>query len=228
MSQGAGQLIALECVDEVMLEAQAQQLYRWLHGRGVAIELTGEPTYGPVGAQIRLARQGRLQVDPASLALWETADRMDHLGQENGILSWLAAGRHVLCARYLLFSYACHLDHVELDWLQRINARCRRPDLTLFLDVDPAGGEGGERVRMERKGGKGEEAERLRRNYLAVIADARIRDALRGQPDMSEGEGAGRCGPADQYGSIVIVDAGAPADQAFEACRRQVASLLEL
>ena len=56
---GKGKLVALECIDDVTMGAQAQRLYRWLRGEGIAVELTGEPTYGPVGAQIRLFRQGR-------------------------------------------------------------------------------------------------------------------------------------------------------------------------
>jgi thymidylate kinase len=132
-----GRLIALECIDEAVLDRLVQRLYRWLGERGIAAEHTAEPTGGPVGAQIVLSRQGRLRIDPLSLALYDVADRMDHLGRPDGILSWLSKGRYVLCARYLAFSYACHLDRVDLDWLLKINARCSVPDLTLFLDVEP-------------------------------------------------------------------------------------------
>jgi len=132
-----GRLIALECVDEAVLETLIQRLYRWLGDRGIAAERTAEPTSGPVGAQIALSRRGRLRIDPLSLALYDVADRMDHLGREDGVLSWLSAGRYVLCAHYLAFSYACHLEHVDLDWLHKINARCRVPDLTLFVEVEP-------------------------------------------------------------------------------------------
>ena len=210
---GEGKLIVLECVDEATIEAQVQRLYRWLRGLGVAVEQTGEPTYGPVGAQIRLSQQGRLQIDPASLALFWTADRMDHLGHEDGILSWLADGRHVLCARYLLFSYAHQLDHVGLNWLRQINARCRRPDLTLFLDVGLV-----KRTRSPRTCSLASnpvisstpDLGWLKQNYLAII------DTLRS-------EGA----------KIVIVDAGTCADRAFTAtvfaaCQRQVVDLLGL
>ena len=199
-----GKLIVIESIDEAAIEAQAQRLYRWLRGRGAGVELTGEPTYGPVGAQIRLFQQGRLQIDPFSLALFWTADRMDHLGREDGILSWLADGRHVLCARYLLFAYACQLDCVELSWLRQINARCRRPDLTLFLDVDPVAS-------------ATPDAERLRQNYWTAM------DTLR-----REGESADWASP------IVVVDGGlgqstgVSADKVFETCRRQVVDLLEI
>ncbi len=132
-----GKLIALESIGAAVLEIQAQRLYRWLNGQGVSAEHTAEPTCGPVGTQILLNRLGRLHIDPLSLALYDVADRMDHLGRADGILSWLADGRYVLCTRYVCYSYARHLDHVDLDWLQKINARCRIPDLTLFFDLEP-------------------------------------------------------------------------------------------
>ena len=219
-----GKLIVLEGPDDAVIEAQTRRLVRWLRGQGIAVEQTGEPTYGPVGAQIRLFQQGRLQIDPHSLALLWTADRMDHLGREDGILSWLADGRHVLCARYLLFSYACQLDHVELDWLKRINARCRHPDLTLFLDVDPAqrarspnpcegssdygSPEPGVRSNL-RKG----EKEKLRQNYWTIM------DAL-------QREGGDVAWPSP----IVIVDLAVPSAKLdpSETCQRHVAELLGL
>jgi thymidylate kinase len=132
-----GKLVALECADETVLERQVQRLYRWLDRRGIAVEHTAEPTGGPVGAQLALVQRGRLSLDPLSHALYDLADRMDHLGRPDGMLAWLSEGRTVLCAHYVAFSYACHLDHVDLDWLVQINARCQVADLTLFLDVEP-------------------------------------------------------------------------------------------
>jgi dTMP kinase len=129
-----GKLIVLEGVDEALLSAQVERLYRWLRGEGIAVEQTGEPTRGPVGVLIRLHQQGRLQLDPASLSLLWVADRMDHLRREGGILDWLRQGRVVLCARYLLYSYAILGDQVELDWLCQINTLCRLPDLTLYVE----------------------------------------------------------------------------------------------
>ena len=131
---GQAKLIVLEGVDEISLYGRMGRLYRWLRAQGIAVEQTHEPTHGPGGTQIRLFQQGRLHLDPASLALLWTADRLDHLGREDGVLSWLGEGRHVLCARYLLFSYAAQLDELPLAWLRQINARCRAPDLTLFVD----------------------------------------------------------------------------------------------
>jgi thymidylate kinase len=134
-----GKLIALEGVDDQALDSQAETLYRWLHGLDIAVEKTCEPTNGPVGTQVQLHRQGRLHFTPGSLALLLMADRLDHLTREDGILAWLDGGRHVLCVHYLLSSYARLFDQVPLDWHRQINARCRTPDLTLYLDAPSAG-----------------------------------------------------------------------------------------
>jgi dTMP kinase len=134
-----GKLIVLEGVDDQALENQAESLYRWLHGLDIAVEKTREPTNGPVGTQVQLHCQGRLHLSPGSLALLLMADRLDHLTREDGILAWLESGHHVLCVHYLLSSYAGLFDQVPLDWHRQINARCRAPDLTLYVDATSAG-----------------------------------------------------------------------------------------
>jgi len=134
----AGKLIVLEGVDEATLDIQLERLYRWLCERGIRAAQTQEPTRGPVGALIRLARQKRLQFDPTTLALLWVADRLDHLGCEGGVRDWLGEGRVVLCARYVTYSLAVMADQVDVDWNQQINARCPLPDLTLYVEPPPS------------------------------------------------------------------------------------------
>jgi dTMP kinase len=133
-------LVALEGTDEMLLSALAERICRWLRDREIAAEQTLEPTQGPVGAQIRLAQQGRLQLPPASVALLEVADRLDHLTCPGGILAWLDERRVVVCVHYALFTYASHWRHLDGTWLRQINARCRPPDLTLFIDTPASPG----------------------------------------------------------------------------------------
>ena len=128
-----GKLIALEGPDHDLLERQAGDLCRWLEDLGLAVHQTGEPTGGPVGVQVRLHDQGRLAFPPQSLALLLVADRLDHLEKENGILSLLAEGHHVICVHYLLAAYTRLYDLVPLDWHRQINDRCRAPDLTVYI-----------------------------------------------------------------------------------------------
>ena len=129
----AGTLIALEGSDDGVLDTLLERLYRWLRGEGVPVERAEAPTRSPIGALLRLERQGRLCFDPACLALLWTADRLDQLGGEDGLRTSLAEGRVVLAARYLLHAYALLADRVDLAWLERINAPCDRPDLTLYV-----------------------------------------------------------------------------------------------
>jgi thymidylate kinase len=128
-----GKLIVLEGIDDGALGSLAEPLCRWLREQDVSVEHTREPTYGPAGTQVLLARQGRLQFDPVSLALLDLADRLDHL-HEGGILSWLDRGRHVMCVHYALSAYARQWGQVDWEWQRRIDAPCRVPDLMLFVD----------------------------------------------------------------------------------------------
>jgi dTMP kinase len=132
---GAGMLIALEGAQDAPLEALAERLFRWLREQGVAVERTRQPTNGPVGALLQLARQGRLRLDPASQALLAVADRTDHLEREGGILSWLEEGRVVFCVHYLVAAYARAPEEAEWAWLVQINARCLSPALALWIDA---------------------------------------------------------------------------------------------
>jgi thymidylate kinase len=154
-----GRLIVLEGIDDAALSALAERLCHWLRRQGIAAEHTREPTYGPAGTQVRLAQQGRLPFDAASLALLWLADRLDHLEREDGILTWLAAGRHVLCVHYALFAYAHQWGQVEWPWLRQIDAPCRAPDLTLFIDTPIP----------EADGRCVEDVEGLRTGYLQAI-----------------------------------------------------------
>ena len=169
-----GKLIVLEGLDDATLGDLAASLCRWLREQSLSVEQTREPTHGPAGAQVLLARQGRLQFDPASLALLGLADRLDHL-HEGGILSWLEQGRHVVCVHYALSTYARLWGQVDWAWQRRIEAPCRAPDLTLF--VDGASAEEG-----SLRAAYGEALERLRAEGQSVI----VIDG-RGRPDETLG-----------------------------------------
>jgi dTMP kinase len=134
-----GKLIVLEGSDDDLLGRLSESLHRWMRSLGMQVERTAEPTNGPVGTQIRLYRQGRLAFAPGCLALLLAADRLDHLGRERGMLSWLDDGRHVLCTRYLVSSLVQLYEQVPFDWHRQINAPCRTPDLTLWLDTADSG-----------------------------------------------------------------------------------------
>jgi dTMP kinase len=72
-------------------------------------------------------------LDPAALALLFAADRLDHIASE--VEPALAAGTIVLSDRYVLSSLAYQALDCDAAWVQEINARAPRPDLTLLLTL---------------------------------------------------------------------------------------------
>lgn len=112
------------------------------------MHLTREPSDGPVGSLLRLILARRVvnrswagagsPPGEAVLALLFAADRLDHL--DNEILPRLEEGIHVVSDRYYLSSLAYQTvgRGLDLAWVRQLNSRCRRPDLTIYLDVAPA------------------------------------------------------------------------------------------
>jgi thymidylate kinase len=142
-----GKLISVGGDDRARVEALAGKLAGWLHERGVQVVQFSLPTRGPVGVLIRLQAQSRLRLDPISLALLWTADRLDLLSREGGIVAQLQCGTTVVCAQYgwsdLSLGVLCAQDgalkarptiEIDPEWLERINARCPRPDLSLCVE----------------------------------------------------------------------------------------------
>ena len=137
-----GKLIVFEGLDGSGLTTQAEELRKFLVREQIEVHLTKEPSDGPVGAMIKLALAKRLvyqrpngaeALGDATLALMFAADRVDHL--ENDVNPQLAKGVNVICDRYYLSSLAYQSLSVDSDWIRDINRKCRRPDLTLFLNV---------------------------------------------------------------------------------------------
>ena len=138
-----GKFIVFEGIDGAGTSTQSQMTADWLMNRGELVHVTCEPTRGPIGSLLRQILSGRVvakgnkggsePVDPATIALLFAADRIDHLQSE--IEPHLSAGRHVICDRYVLSSYAYQAVDVDLKFVRAINAKAKAPDLTFFLDV---------------------------------------------------------------------------------------------
>jgi len=165
-----GRLIVFEGIDGSGLSTQAARLHRYLcESLHLPAYLTKEPTDGPAGAQVRLKLRGRLAMDEPTLALFFAADRLDHLATD--VLPRLEAGFQVISDRYYLSSLAYQSLDLEMGWLRAINARCRRPDLTIFLDVPVdicMARLQAQRWRLELYEAT-DKLERVRRNYLRLI-----------------------------------------------------------
>ena len=135
---GRGRFVVLEGLDGAGTTTQAARLAARLSEAGIAVEVHREPTTGPLGAVLRQAIEGRIELDPATLALAFAADRADHLNNpRNGVRAQLERGTWVVCDRYVLSSLAYQAsDDLDGAWLEQINAFAVAPDLTVFVDVD--------------------------------------------------------------------------------------------
>ena len=131
-----GKFIVVEGLDSDYIDNQAGRLAEWMHSEALPVVVAREPTDGPIGAQIRLIQDGRLNVHEVPRAVFFLADRMDHLyRKQDGVLAELDKNLHVICVRYLLSAYAYQSDTVDLDWLKKINCFCPPPDLMIFIDL---------------------------------------------------------------------------------------------
>ncbi|MDO8186617.1 dTMP kinase [Conexibacter sp. JD483] len=204
MSDERGRFIVLEGIDGAGTTTQAALLADALRERlGVAVELTREPTDGPLGRLLREALSGRAPLDPVTLALAFAADRADHVhNPRTGIEAALAAGHWVVSDRYVLSSLAYNRGGaVTADWLTAINRHALAPDLTLFLVVDP-------QLALERIAARGGEPELFETREQLVAIDRAYRELI--------GDGA-------VDGPLLPLDGAAPVDEVAAAVWRAAA-----
>jgi dTMP kinase len=144
----AGHFIVIEGVDGAGTTTHARVLCDRLRAQRVPVHLSAEPSGGPIGALLRQALRRRVvaagpgvgqPLGWSTMGLLFAADRMDHLAAE--LLPNLGEGVTVVCDRYYHSSVAYQSlagGGIEaISWLREINARARRPDLTIVLDAPP-------------------------------------------------------------------------------------------
>jgi len=138
-----GLFIVFEGLDGSGTSTQARLLHERLAAEGHASVLTFEPSDGPVGRLVRDALQHRVDFaldehrDEQQMSYLFAADRFHHLhNQSDGVLMQRAAGKMVVCARYVWssFAYNCRTDE-DVARVARLNAGFPAPDLTFFVDV---------------------------------------------------------------------------------------------
>lgn len=108
-------------------------LHHRLASQGYAVHPTTEPSHDQLG---EIARHGTDTYSGHALACLVAADRYHHLATE--IRPQLAAGRIVLCDRYVASSYVLQrMDGVPIDFIEALNSAADIPDLAVILTVDP-------------------------------------------------------------------------------------------
>jgi dTMP kinase len=133
-------LIVLEGLDGAGTTTQVARLVEHIRAAGGKAHATREPSDGPVGRLIREMLTGGHAIADQKIAqstfgLLFAADRLDHLQRE--VEPKLADGVIVVSDRWYHSSLAYQGTGADRDWIATLNARARRPDLTIFLEVRP-------------------------------------------------------------------------------------------
>ena len=130
-------LIAFEGLDQSGKETQAQLLRERLREGGRKVRLLSFPDYGTsIGEEIARALAGERDYGPDVMQLLFVANRHERL---EAMREWLEGGLILLCDRYRASSIAYgEAQGLDPGWLERIQEFLPRPDLTIFLDIDPA------------------------------------------------------------------------------------------
>jgi dTMP kinase len=197
-------LIVLEGLDGAGTTTQARRLVEQLRARGRKAHLTREPSDGPIGRLIRELLTGQHAIPGAALrqstfGLLFAADRLDHLQRE--VEPQLAAGAIVVSDRWYHSSLAYQGTGADRDWITQLNARARRPDLTIFLQVRPE-------VAAQRR-----------------VAAGRVQelfDDLEMQQDVEAGYRATIAELTAQGERIEVIDGELPPDAVFEEIVRLI------
>jgi dTMP kinase len=182
-----GTFICIEGLDGCGKTTQAKLLAKKLRKSHNAI-YTAEPSRGKIGAFIRkrcLYSEKRLSI--VAEALLFAADRVEHV--ENDVLPALNEGRLVISDRYVYSSLAYQgAAGLSLEWIEKVNEHALKPDLAIFLDVDP-------KTVMQRLKPKRsvmetmETQQRVRNVYLKFVAKGELvrLDGNRTEDEVSEG-----------------------------------------
>ncbi len=137
--------ITFEGLDGSGKTTQFQRAVIWLRGRGQDILTLREPGGTRIGDQIREVLHNRTYTEMTARAelLLYAASRAQLVSER--IQPYLEAGGMVLCDRFsdstmAYQGYARGLDLGFLDTLIQFATQGIRPDLTLYLDIEPAEG----------------------------------------------------------------------------------------
>lgn len=135
-----GRFVTLEGIDGAGKSSHLESLANWLRGRGHQVLVTREPGGTHLAEQLRELFL-RDDMDALTESLLVFAARRDHLRLR--IEPALAQGHTVLCDRFTDATFAYQgsgrgFDRGVLAQLEHWVQGARQPDLTLWLDVEPA------------------------------------------------------------------------------------------
>ncbi len=128
-----GRFLVVEGLDGAGTTTQVARLVERLRAAGVEAESHKEPTDGPFGRAVRDFTDGRVDLDPGTVALGFAADRLEHVRQIRGLL---AVGTWVVSDRYVPSSLAYQTSQgLDFEWVRTLNSHAMAPDATVFVDT---------------------------------------------------------------------------------------------
>ena len=132
-----GVFICIEGLDGCGKTTQTKLLVRNLRKIGYDAVYTAEPTRGKIGRFIKkYCLHGEKRISAVVEALLFAADRFEHV--KNDVVPALNKGKTVVSDRYVYSSYAYQgAAGLDLKWIEKVNEHAIRPDLAIFVDVEP-------------------------------------------------------------------------------------------
>lgn len=141
-------IIALEGLDKSGKHSAQNAIVDYLKEEGYIVETMSFPRYDtPTGKLIWDWLRNEYDVDDHTFELIQTADKQ---AAQSDIQKYEESGvDYLIIDRYDLSQYAYGSYKNDDVWLMSLNHYIRRPDITIFFDVDPV-------VSMSRKGEHGD------------------------------------------------------------------------
>lgn len=166
-----GRLIAIEGCDGSGLSTQTSLLCEWLRKTGHDVHQTKEPTENFIGKAIRSILRGEIIAGQKTLQLLFCADRAHHIQSE--IMPALEKGKIVVTDRYIMSTLAFGSLDEDPEWLEKLNEKFPKPDLTVLIDVPE--NVSIERIKSSRPSTelfeRAEKLKRIRENYKKLVND---------------------------------------------------------
>lgn len=136
MRDVSGALIAFEGLDQSGKETQARRLQSRLERAGRDVVSLTFPCYAtPIAREIERALHGEREYAADVIQLLFVANRYEYRPR---IEEWLAAGRVVLCDRYLASSIAYgEAQGLDPRWLADVQKGLPPPAVTILIDIAP-------------------------------------------------------------------------------------------
>lgn len=140
---GIGKFIVIEGIDGSGKTTQIKKLKERFEKENYSnVYFTREPTEGETGKYVRHLLSGDVEASNSELATAFLGDRIYHnVNPINGIRKHIMEGTHVICDRYYYSNFAYQGFGEYTEWVYNMNLNCpdvTKPDLCIFIDVDPA------------------------------------------------------------------------------------------